>query len=1201
MKIRLILSSFLICCITQIQAQADTGVLSLESLKTEYLSEPLGIDVTSPRFSWQLGEDISRRNITQKRYRITVFNENQELVWDSGLRDSSNAHGVYYQGVPLTPKTKYEWKLWVEDQQGYIAQTSSWFETGIMSTSPDNEGWMNAEWIGSNELVFNAQYLTVFKLDYALQLDEKSRSTKASILFGGNDPRLLDVNKNIQGVESEIDHSYIEVELDLSSLPSTQNAQLHIYRQGYSKTDDGQQPFASFDIPDALINGKNKYDSHQFEIHAVFGLIQLYYKEGDRLHLINKPPANAPRFGGRGLNLNPVGSGNNYICFPALGEVGFKMKPDQHARFSKFEIRHFRAPSNSLFSEEGQSESVFDTAGLSFEKGVYSFDHNSQEVFVLKDVSFRGTPYLRTDFSVESKPIRKARVYTTAQGVYELYLNGKRVSENYFEPGLTQYNKTLSYQTYDVTEMIEENNNAFGAILSEGWWSGNITYEGENWNYFGDRQAIKTLLQITYEDGTEQYVSSTPDTWKYTHNGPVRYGSFFQGEVYDATREAEIALWNTAMYDDYHWSAAERIEPEHSFYLAEDFNYDTQQYIGKVDKGVRVVATLEAKSVEEVRPGVYVYDMGQNMVGFPEIIIYEGEEGEKITMRYAEVRYPELEEYQGQEGMIMLENLRAALVQDEYIQKSGYQLITPRFTFHGFRYLEITGIDKALPLEQVKAKVLSSVSELSSEFVSSNKLVNRLWENVTWSLRSNFLSIPTDTPARNERMGWSGDINVFSRSATYLAEVGPFLNRHMRAMRDIQSAEGRFTDVAPVGGGFGGTLWGSAGIVIPWEVYRQYGDIEILKDNYSAMSAYLVFLDSKIDPDTGIIQEGPLGDWLSPEAYKNDPTLFWTTYYIYNLEVMQKVAALLGHKEDELMYAQKYQAQKAFFNSVYVDQNSVKTLHQGNQSLRFGPPLPDHLRKSKGDTIDTQASYAIPLRFNAFHENLKHIAAQNLVRSIERSNIDELEQARPPYSLMTGFIGTASINQALSKYGYHDVAYRLLQQEHYPSWLYPVINGATTIWERLNSYTIENGFGGNNAMNSFNHYSFGAVTAWMYETVLGIKPEEENPAFKSFVLQPVPDPTGQMLWAKGYFNTVYGQIVSAWQWVDEEKKLCEFIVKIPSNTEAKIRFPLGVSVEEFYDNKFEPVKDWKVSSDESWQDWQESTYGSGIYKFKVQY
>ena len=252
MKIRLILSSFLICCITQIQAQVDKGVLSLESLKTEYLSEPLGIDVASPRFSWQLGEDISRRNITQKRYRITVFNENQELVWDSGLRDSSNAHGVYYQGVPLTPKTKYEWKLWVEDQQGYIAQRSSWFETGIMSTSPDNEGWMNAEWIGSNELVFNAQYLTVFKLDYALQLDEKSRSTKASILFGGNDPRLLDVNKNIQGVESEIDHSYIEVELDLSSLPTTQNAQLHIYRRGYSKTDDGQQSIASFDIPDAV-------------------------------------------------------------------------------------------------------------------------------------------------------------------------------------------------------------------------------------------------------------------------------------------------------------------------------------------------------------------------------------------------------------------------------------------------------------------------------------------------------------------------------------------------------------------------------------------------------------------------------------------------------------------------------------------------------------------------------------------------------------------------------------------------------------------------------------------------------------------------------------------------------------------------------------------------------------------------------------
>jgi alpha-L-rhamnosidase len=301
-----------------------------------------------------------------------------------------------------------------------------------------------------------------------------------------------------------------------------------------------------------------------------------------------------------------------------------------------------------------------------------------------------------------------------------------------------------------------------------------------------------------------------------------------------------------------------------------------------------IVKTLTARSVEEVRPKVFVYDMGQNMVGVPQIQIKNGKKGQEIILRYAEVKYPNLPDYKGNEGMVMMENIRAALTQDTYILKGGDETIQPRFTFHGYRYVEITGVDQAVPAASVKGLVISSITGLSSSYETSNELVNKLWQNITWSLRSNFLSIPTDTPARNERMGWSGDISVFSRSATYLTDADLFLRRHLLAMRDVQAESGRFTDVAPMGGGFGGTLWGSAGIIVAWETYQQYGDLPLLREHYDAMKKYIQFLETKVEKNTGILNEGPLGDWLSPENNKNDNTHLWMAYYAYDLEIMAK-------------------------------------------------------------------------------------------------------------------------------------------------------------------------------------------------------------------------------------------------------------------------------------------------------------------------
>jgi alpha-L-rhamnosidase len=504
--------------------------------------------------------------------------------------------------------------------------------------------------------------------------------------------------------------------------------------------------------------------------------------------------------------------------------------------------------------------------------------------------------------------------------------------------------------------------------------------------------------------------------------------------------------------------------------------------------------------------------------------------------------------------MIMLENIRAALAQDIHILKGGDEYIQPRFTFHGYRYLEISGVEKAPELPQVAGIVLSSVKNISSSYETSDPMVNKLWSNITWSMRSNFLSIPTDTPARNERMGWSGDINVFSKTATMMAPVNNFLRRHLLGMRDVQREDGRFTDVAPMGGGFGGTLWGSAGIVIPWETYLQYGDKAMLAEHYPAMKRYMTFLDSKVKD--GILNEGPLGDWLSPEGNKNDNTLFWMAYQAADLAIVSKVARILGFSAEADAYLAQSEAKKVDFNAIYVDRTNFKTIKSGVKTGFMGPPNANAAPEvsDKGQLMDTQASYAIPLALNVFNANNAPHAVTHLVETITRSNKDDQGVARPSFSLMTGFIGTASISEALAANGKHDIAYGLLTTKTYPSWLYSVANGATSIWERLNSYTIENGFGGNNSMNSFNHYSFGAVAAWMYTHSLGIQRDETSPGYKHFILQPTPDPTGKITFAKGHVETMYGKISSEWS---KQGNKTTYRFTIPANTSAQVKLPKG--------------------------------------------
>lgn len=1111
------------------------------SLKVEFENNPLGMDVEKPRFSWQMVS--SREGESQTAYRIIVNDEKGTQVWNSGKVFNDHSLQIEYQGDPLKPATRYHWQLLVWSRSGKVLKASSWFETGLMDTTLS--GWSGAEWIGGHDrnLVLYPDYLPAFNISYCIRLDQNSQTTKAGFVYGANDPRLMNKNRNIYNIQNSKDESYVEVELDISGLKHDGSALINFYRVGYAPSDSKEKTLQQIKIPHSLIHPENMYSQHTIYLKTMYSVTEVFIDGEEESNKVGQ------------VIVNPIGGSWDFICFPLLCDIGFSVKPGQTAFFSDVLVRNYRVPNNVLFSEnitELRGTSLFNgKAGITIKDGGYLINGSKTGKIITTDISKKSMPLLRSEFTTKKDKIAKARLYITARGIYEAFINGNRIGSDYFNPGLTQYNKHHLYQTYDVTEFIKHGNNAIGVMLGEGWWSGAVTYMGYLWNLFGDRQSLLSKLVITYDDGSQQTIVSNPDTWQYYDNGPIVYSSFFQGEVYDARKESNIQGWTEPKYDARGWKKPAKVNQEmaiesdpvietNKMPAVNDFS--KLKLIGQFGPTVKKIDELIARSVEEVRPGVFVYDMGQNMVGVPHIDLQGMTPGTEIRLRYAEVRYPDMPEYGENAGMLMLENSRGALSQDIYIARGGKEVIHPRFTFHGYRYIEISGIKQALPLKFVKGDVLSSLHELSSSYETSNPKVNKLWENITWSAKGNFLSIPTDCPQRNERMGWSGDISVFSKTATYLGDMAQFLDRHMMAMRDTQREDGRFADVAPIGGGFGGILWGSAGITVAWENYLQYNNKRMLEAHYDAMKKYIKYLTHFINPESGLLTEGTLGDWLGPEQEKNDNTLLWEAYYIYDLDIMRRIAAILKNDHDEKLFNRMYQERKAFFNRTYVKDSTGETLHSG-----FGNP------EKRGSIIGTQTSYVLPLAFDILN---KQNTANSLARLIERIKEPPLPNRRPvyqPYSLMTGFIGTAWINRVLSDYGHSDAAYRILQQEEYPSWLYSVNQGATTIWERLNSYTKENGFSGNNSMNSFNHYSFGAVGSWMINYSIGIERDEQYPGFKHFILRPEPDPTGKMKWAKGHYDSPYGRIKSSWNISGDS---CHFYFLIPANTTATFYLPM---------------------------------------------
>lgn len=1074
----------------------------LDKFQVEYQTQPLDVETSHPRFSWQLAGD--QPGLAQSAYQIRVH-EKETLLWDSGKVSSSQTTQIAYLGQPLSPCTDYQVSLTVWDLSGKTASASTRFGTSLMNDSID--AWEGAQWIGPAQCSLYAFTKEVFSVEGELRIPPGS--SQGGLLLGGKDPRLLDANKNLFGLAGE---NYITYELDVSVTP----ALLRIYRVGYAPEDTAKVPLAEH--PVLGITEANRHDFHTLRIDVV-GHQAFAYLDGACIDWeVDSREENIPR------QLNPLGR-FDVLAFPMLCQVGLAAEADSTVECRRITVRNLRAPKAVLFEATPEHPGPFQTAEkLSVGQGAFSLTGTKRRTLAMADPSHHSMPLLRRRFSVK-EGLMKARLFITARGIYQGQVNGHPLSEDWFQPGANQFDKHLDYQIYDLTPQLFPGENAVALGLASGWWSDAQTYVIQNHNYFGDRPSLLAKLVLEYADGSREVVVTNLDSWRLSALGPVIYAGNFHGEVYDARREEEFDRCSLAEYDDSDWETPAVLEPtpipledQVSGWPAP--NHTQPKFAAWNGTPVRAVQVLKAKCVTQPRPGVWIYDMGQNMAGVPCIRLY-GRWGQKFILRFGEMLYPQSDP-SGLGGMLLTENLRVACCTDVYVCKGdpAGELFQPRFTFHGYRYLELTGCAVPPKPEEVEGVVLSSMTGQTGNFSCSEPLVNRLFENVLWSQRANSISIPTDCPQRNERLGWMGDAQVFAPTASFNADMRLFYRRFLRAARDLQTPEGQYPNIAPVGGGFGGIAWESAGIIVTWVVYRQYGDLEILRENYHAMDAYLGYLKTKGWP--GILTDvGPLGDWLATDL-STDLELLWNAIFAYDAKILAKMAAALGRTEDEKMYHSLFEEIRTLWNATFVDQEG-------------------YTQNRAGERNDTQCSYALPLAYGVFSPENAPKAAKRLAQRVERDG----------YTVTCGFLGTPHLNPALCDYGYTEAAYRLLLQQNYPSWLYPVLQGATTVWERWNSYTLDQGFGGNNGMNSFNHYSLGAVAAWLYGYVLGIGQEEDSVGFSKIRIQPRME---VLTSAFGYYDTPAGRVAVFWK---REKGTVLLDVTIPPNAAATVVLPEG--------------------------------------------
>ncbi len=754
---------------------------------------------------------------------------------------------------------------------------------------------------------------------------------------------------------------------------------------------------------------------------------------------------------------------------------------------------------------------------------------------------------LRRSFGANGE-IASARIYATSLGLYELHLNGQRVGDALLTPGWTTYRHRIQYQTYDVTDLLRNGENALGALLGDGWYRGHLGFQRQR-NMYGDRLALLLQLQIRYADGRTEFVTSDGN-WKASNRGPIRMNDLYWGEEYDARLEKEG--WDQAGFNDADWQA-----------------------VRKLDHAKSIVVAQVAPNVvrhEEIRPqrifqspnGQTILDFGQNMVGWVRLKV-SGPAGATVTLTHAEVL--------DQAGNLYTENLRFAKQIAQYTLKgagngTAEEIYEPRFSFMGFQFVAVDGFPGQPTLDNFTGIVVHSDISPIGSFECSNPMVNQLQHNIVWGQKGNFVDVPTDCPQRDERLGWTGDAQAFIGTAAFNMDVAAFFTKWLADLRaDQQANKGSVSFVVPDvitrrDGGFspfsgnGAAAWSDASTIIPWTLYQSYGDTRLLEESYGSMTDWVEWMRQHADDDLIWRKGFQFGDWLDyrgsfalkPSPVTNDD-LVATAFFAYSSELTAKVATVLGKADDAAKYSALSSQIKESFCREFITAGG-----------RVAP--------------NSQTAYVLALHFDLLPEALRAQAAARLAQIVKDNN----------YHLTTGFVGTPFLCHVLSRFGQTAVAYELLNQESFPSWLYPVKKGATTIWERWDGIKPDGSFQ-DSGMNSFNHYAYGAIGEWLYRTSAGIMPDPAQAGYKHVII--APQPGGGLTHVRATLNSPYGLIESAWQLSDADFRLK---VTVPTNSHATVSLPASSLNQVTLDGK--PLANGKLVDGNAVVE-----IGSGSYEF----
>ncbi len=967
-------------------------------LRVEYRVNPLGIDVTRPRLSWVLRSAApAKRGQAQTAYQVLVAGSPEELegghgdLWDSGKVASDQTIHVVYAGPALVSRQHCYWTVRVWDRDG---KESPWSEPAHWSMGLLERSDWGAQWIGDPEAILDAER----EADARRKVHSGYKSQAGSV----------------------DDHRWVV--LDLGTRQEIDGLRLHP-AQPYDWPPDTPAYFFPVRFKLEAANEADFSDARTLVDRA---------GEDQPAPAITEPPL---------YRFDPAGARYVRLTMTRLRPV------------TEILSRVALAEMEVLSGERNVARGAAVTAPEALAGPGWSKDYLVDGRTRAEHGDPIGLPatLLRKSFNVNGA-IRRAMVHVTAQGLYDLRVNGHRVGDHLLAPEWTSYHERIQYQTHDVTELLRAGENVVGALLGTGWYIGRIGLFPDR-HVYGTQPQLLLRMDVELADGSTQTIVSD-GTWRFTSDGPIRSSDILDGEVYDARKE--MPGWDAPGFEDSTWKAVQA-----------DGDLGEAKLVRQRNEPIRVVKELEPVSISEPEPGVYVFDMGQNMVGFCRLKV-RGPAGATVTLRHGEML--------NNDDTLYTVTLRTAPQVDRYtLRGGGEEVFEPVFTYHGFRYVELTGLPARPAADAITGRVMHSASPDTGAFETSSSFMNQLMSNIVWTQRANMHGIPEDCPQRDERLGWMGDIQSFSQTAIFNMDMAAFLTKWLQDVRDDQAADGRYPDFAPnpsvvLGQDrfFGVPAWGDAGTIVPWRVYQNYADTRLIEQHFESARRWVDFIHEK---NATLLWENARGndynDWLNGDTLIHEgwPTtggmvpkpVFATAFFAHSTELVAKMAAVLGRETEAERYRELFAGIKAAFNAAYV---KADVRIEGN----------------------TQAGYALALRFDPLPEELGSRAARHMVDALDRYD----------GHLSTGIQTTNRLMLELTRNGYDEEAYRLLSLRTFPSWGFMIENGATTIWERWDGYVKGRGFQ-NPGMNSFNHWAIGAVGEWMWRHIVGINPDEAQP------------------------------------------------------------------------------------------------------------